>query len=233
MNVDTGEWVDRTSHITGGIDSYYEYQLKCSILFGDKDCTDHVEDLRCRAQQVWLGTTCNGDLYGHVDMDTGKRIAPLYGGLDAFFPAELALSGDLDRARRLQDSGNKMWNLAGVEPEELNYKTMRATGVRPTTSGRKSSSRRIALRALRDGPAGSVDMARNMVYESMKRLSGAERRLRRPWRASSRREGRTCMHSHFLAETLKYLYLLFAPDETLDFDAVVFDTEAHPLKRTW
>jgi mannosidase alpha-like ER degradation enhancer 2 len=40
------------------------------------------------------------------------------------------------------------------------------------------------------------------------------------------------MPSYFLAETLKYLYLLFAPDETLDFDGVVFNTEAHPLRRT-
>ena len=41
------------------------------------------------------------------------------------------------------------------------------------------------------------------------------------------------MHSFFLAETLKYLYLIFAPDDTLDFDHVTFNTEAHPLRRTW
>ncbi|MEA2343560.1 MAG: hypothetical protein QOF63_1729 [Thermoanaerobaculia bacterium] len=28
-------------------------------------------------------------------------------------------------------------------------------------------------------------------------------------------------------------YLLFAPDSALDLDKVVFNTEAHPLKRTW
>jgi len=39
-------------------------------------------------------------------------------------------------------------------------------------------------------------------------------------------------HSFFLAETLKYLYLLFAPD-TLDFEGVAFNTEAHPLRRSW
>ena len=36
--------------------------------------------------------------------------------------------------------------------------------------------------------------------------------------------------SYFLAETLKYLYLLFAPEETLDPGKVVFNTEAHPLR---
>jgi mannosidase alpha-like ER degradation enhancer 2 len=38
------------------------------------------------------------------------------------------------------------------------------------------------------------------------------------------------MPSYFLAETLKYLYLLFAPEGTLDLDAVVFNTEAHPFE---
>jgi mannosidase alpha-like ER degradation enhancer 2 len=41
------------------------------------------------------------------------------------------------------------------------------------------------------------------------------------------------MPSYFMAETVKYLYLLFAPDETLDLNAIVLNTEAHPLRRTW
>lgn len=35
--------------------------------------------------------------------------------------------------------------------------------------------------------------------------------------------------SYFLAETLKYLYLLFSPDDLLPLDRWVFNTEAHPL----
>ena len=41
------------------------------------------------------------------------------------------------------------------------------------------------------------------------------------------------MESFVLAETFKYFYLLFAPPGTLDFDNIVFNTEAHPLRRTW
>jgi hypothetical protein len=40
------------------------------------------------------------------------------------------------------------------------------------------------------------------------------------------------MESFFFAETMKYLYLLFAPESTLEFDKVIFNTEAHPLKRS-
>jgi mannosidase alpha-like ER degradation enhancer 2 len=41
------------------------------------------------------------------------------------------------------------------------------------------------------------------------------------------------MESFFLAETLKYAYLLFAPDGVLPYGSVVFNTEAHPIVRTW
>ncbi|HNS74422.1 MAG TPA: glycoside hydrolase family 47 protein, partial [bacterium] len=46
------------------------------------------------------------------------------------------------------------------------------------------------------------------------------------------KEKKDSQESFFLAETLKYLYLLFAPVE-IDLDKTVFTTEAHPLKRTW
>ena len=38
--------------------------------------------------------------------------------------------------------------------------------------------------------------------------------------------------SFFLAETLKYLFLLFSDSAALDLDAWVLNTEAHPLKVT-
>src|SRR5712692_3302970 len=108
INVETGEWTDTDSHISGAIDSYYEYLLKCWLLFGDEDChrmwldsiaainkylADEVDrQPRLNELELW---------YGHADMNIGQRTAPSYGALDAFFPAVLALSGDLDRARQL------------------------------------------------------------------------------------------------------------------------------------
>src|ERR1051325_2026626 len=38
IDVETGSWTNTDSHISGAIDSYYEYLLKCSLLFGDQDC---------------------------------------------------------------------------------------------------------------------------------------------------------------------------------------------------
>lgn len=38
------------------------------------------------------------------------------------------------------------------------------------------------------------------------------------------------MQSFWLAETLKYLWLLFAPNTTISLDEWVLNTEAHPLR---
>jgi mannosidase alpha-like ER degradation enhancer 2 len=41
------------------------------------------------------------------------------------------------------------------------------------------------------------------------------------------------MQSFLFAETFKYFYLIFAPPKTLAFDQVTFNTEAHPVRKTW
>lgn len=38
------------------------------------------------------------------------------------------------------------------------------------------------------------------------------------------------MESFFLAETLKYLYLIQAPDNEINLRKYVFNTEAHPTR---
>ena len=38
-----------------------------------------------------------------------------------------------------------------------------------------------------------------------------------------------CLQSFFLAETLKYLYLIFEEDNVVSLDEWVFNTEAHPF----
>lgn len=44
------------------------------------------------------------------------------------------------------------------------------------------------------------------------------------------KEKQDAMESFFLAETLKYLYLLFSPQSTLNFNKIIFNTEAHPIQ---
>ena len=128
INVETGKWLVSDSHVSGAIDSYYEYLLKAWLLFGDQDCKRMWRESIAPVNKYLADGETGHDLwYGHADMNSGKRTATTFGALDAFFPAVLALSGDLVRAKRLQASSFKMWQLHGIEPEELNYRTMEVT----------------------------------------------------------------------------------------------------------
>ncbi len=125
IDVETGKWLSPASHVGGGIDSYYEYLLKCGRLFGDPDCQRMwAESLRALNAHL-ADEAPSGLWYGQVDMTTGQRTASEFGALHAFLPGTLALGGDLDHARRLQDSCFKMWNLRGIEPELIDYRRMR------------------------------------------------------------------------------------------------------------
>src|SRR5437764_3364859 len=128
INVETGAWTDTDSHISGAIDSYYEYLLKCAILFDDQDCR-RMWEASLTAINQHLRDETKGRMkpelwYGHAEMNTGKRTTTTYGALDAFFPAVLALSSDLNRAQLLQESSFKMWQKNDIEPEEIDYQTM-------------------------------------------------------------------------------------------------------------
>lgn len=227
IDVMTGVWVDRESSISGGTDSYYEYLLKAWKLFGDEDCKG-MWDSSILAINRHLADTSKGMLwYGRAEMDTGIINRPLYGALDAFFAGMLAMGGDTIRAIALQKSNYKMWTSADLEPETLNYRTMRITdgyyALRPENlescyylyqytrdpaylSMGAEMFRSLVRYCRTEGGYAAIKDVRNMVPDDL-------------------------MESYFLAETLKYAYLLFAPEHTLDFSEVVFNTEAHPFRR--
>jgi mannosidase alpha-like ER degradation enhancer 2 len=63
----------------------------------------------------------SGLWYGVSDFETGARLRPEYGALEAFFAGTLVLAGDLDRARRLQESNFRMWTAARAEADVFDY----------------------------------------------------------------------------------------------------------------
>jgi ER degradation enhancer, mannosidase alpha-like 2 len=229
IDVETGAWTNADSHISGGIDSYYEYLWKCWLLFGDKDCRD-MWNASIPAVNKYLADEIGSGLwYGHADMQTGKRTKTEYGALDAFFPALLALSGDLERARRLQASSFKMWNLHDIEPEILDYKTMHV--VAGSYHLRPEIIESTYYLYHYTGDSRYRKMGEKMFDDFVKycRTDAGYAALADVISKQQRDE----MESFVLAETFKYFYLLFASPETLEFDKVIFNTEAHPSKRVW
>jgi mannosidase alpha-like ER degradation enhancer 2 len=227
INVETGEWTNTDSHISGAIDSYYEYLLKCWLLFGDADCK-RMWDASIVAINKYLEDDWQGELwYGHADMNTGARRATSYGALDAFFPAVLALSGDLKRAARLQQSSFSMWWVAGIEPEEFDYRARKITSPGYPLRPEIVESAYYLWRITKDDRYRStaaqlwLDFVRHcrtdVAYAALKNVESKEKA--------------DAMQSFLFAETFKYFYLLFAPPETLDFRNVIFNTEAHPIRK--
>src|SRR5438045_7880658 len=72
INVETGAWTNTGSHISGGIDSYYEYLWKCWLLFGDKDCRD-MWDTSIPAVNKYLADEVRGGVWdGHAAIQKGQ-----------------------------------------------------------------------------------------------------------------------------------------------------------------
>ncbi|MBI4499594.1 MAG: glycoside hydrolase family 47 protein [Gemmatimonadetes bacterium] len=229
INVETGQWVDRDSHLSGGIDSYYEYLLKSWRLFGDQDFKQMWDSSIVAANRYLADQRPTGLWYGHADMRSGRRGATHYGALDAFLPAVLALGGDTDRAGRLMESVLRMWTRFGIEPEELDYVTMQIvdSGYALRPEAIESAYYLYHFTGNEHFRKMGRIMTDSLLYYT--RTPDAFAALRNV--VTKQQADR--MESFFLAETLKYAYLLFAPPRALDFDVVTFNTEAHPLRRTW
>lgn len=227
INIVTGDWTDPASHVSGGIDSYYEYLLKCGILFKDADCKKMWATTIQALNKYVADEAPTGLWYGTVNMNTGERIAPHWGALDAFFAGALALSGDIPRAERLQNSSDKMWMIANIESEEIDYSSMKITIPGYPLRPEIVESTFYLYRATHD--ARYLEMGRT-YFEDLVKYCRTENGYAELKNVETKEKGDR-MPSYFLAETLKYFYLLYAPEKTLDLSKVVFNTEAHPLRK--
>jgi mannosidase alpha-like ER degradation enhancer 2 len=267
INVETGQWTNTDSHISGAIDSYYEYLLKCWLLFADVDCLQMwrnslvaINKYLADDRELQIDGRPERELwYGHANMNTGARTKTTYGALDAFFPAVLALSGDRQAAARLQASSLKMWQRHGIEPEEIDYRTWEVTEpgypLRPeiiestyylhhyASLGQQASSplhatAEIAGQGDPRGKVASSPDAASYRRQGQMLFTDFVKHCRTDagyatLKSVVTKEQADAMPSYLFAETFKYFYLLFAPPQTLQFDKVILNTEAHPVRRTW
>jgi ER degradation enhancer, mannosidase alpha-like 2 len=228
INVETGKWTSRESHIGSGIDSYYEYLMKCWLLFRDEECLDLWRESIAAVNRYVADETPGGLWYGVVDFETGKRIRTEYGALEAFFPAVLVLSGDFDRGQRLQESGFRMWTSALAEPDGFDYSTMKPTlkrwPLRPE----------IIESAFYLSQASGAPRWKEMGERFLKDLNACCRVESGYTTLDDVTTGKQgdLMPSFFLAETLKYLWLLDTKG-AVNLGRTIFNTEAHPLWRSW
>lgn len=225
IDVQTGQWVDRISHIGCCIDSYYEYLLKGAILFDDRELREAWDLSKAAIDQHIAEEVDSALWFAQVNKETGELVNRTVTLYDAYFPAVLCLAGDLENAARYQDSWNSLWLKYGLEPMVYDYGKQEilhpAYNLNPEiiesayylyhfTGDKKYKE--MAFRYYNDILAFCrTDVAFTNIQDV---------------RTKAQKDH---METFFLAETMKYLYLVFADPEGINPDACVFSTEAHPF----
>jgi len=229
IDVTSSEWQNTDSHVSGMIDSYYEYLLKSWLLFEDEDFGE-MWRTSVPAVHRHLADEYDGQLwYGHADMWSGRRTLTRFGALDAFLPAVLVLAGDTSRAERLMMSVFDMWTAFDIEPEQLDYMTREV--VYPPYFLRPEALESAYYLHRLTGDPQYLRMGK-VMFESI--VAHTQHEVGFTALESVVTKARAdAMESFFLAETLKYAFLLFADSNVANVNNAVFNTEAHPIWRTW
>lgn len=225
IHVETGQWFNTESHLSGMIDSFYEYLVKAWLMFGDPEFKLMWETLKPGIDR-YLADQKGGLWIGRADMTTGRRTRTWFGSLDCFFPATLALAGETKTARRLQESAYRLWTKYGIEPEMMDYQTMET--VNASYSLRPENLESAYTLYQITGNDRYLAMGK-VFFDSLVRYCRNETAYAH-LRSVHTKEQTDSMESFFLAETLKYAYLLFHPEPLVDFNEMLFNTEAHPLR---
>jgi len=226
IDIQTGKWVNSRSHIGAYIDSYYEYLYKSWLLFGDKDFKTAFDVHNAAIKKHYISKTDKGWFMHQVDMNTGKIIDTKYGALEAFYAGLCAFAGDVKTGREIQEANYYMWTRFNIEPEEFDFKADTITSayyiLRPENLESAFYMYRLSgeNKYLWQGKVmveSIIEHCKNDAgFASLKNVQTFEKM--------------NSMESFFFGETLKYAYLIFAPESTLDFKKVVLTTEAHPFK---
>jgi len=229
IDVETGEWVSAQSHICAGVDSYYEYLYKSYLLFDDPqlgsiwhESVNHINK--------YIADEYDGKLwYRRVNMNTSEPVSSVITLYDAFFPAILALSGDIPRAKRLQNTWDWLWNKYGLEPMAYDYRKAIATYPVYDLNPEIIESAYYLYHLTGDSAYYYMN---EKYWSDIKKYCRTEVAFTSIENVETMKQ-KDYMPTFFFAETLKYLYLTFSHGQSsFDFDNQVFNTEAHPFKRS-
>lgn len=229
INVETGEWVSPQSHICAGVDSYYEYLYKSYLLFGDEELGNIWKESMVGVHKYIAEIYDNKLWYGRVDMNTGKQVSTVITLYDAFFPAILALSGDIERAEILQKTWDWVWSQHGLEPTAYDYK--KGTYNYPVYDLNPEIIESAYYLFHITGDSSYFEMNRK-YWNNIKEFCRTDIAFTSIKNVITK-EQRDYMPTFFFAETLKYLYLTFSRGNIgFSLDDYVFNTEAHQFKKS-
>ncbi|RWR77120.1 alpha-mannosidase I MNS5-like protein [Cinnamomum micranthum f. kanehirae] len=222
LDVVTGQWIEYSSGIGAGVDSFYEYLMKAHVLFGSDEFWDMFHSAYLAVQKYFR----HGPWYHEADMRTGKATYWQLTSLQAFWPGLQILVGDIEAANSSHREFFHVWERFGVLPErylldrEMLHPTEKYYPLRPELA----ESTLYLYQATKD--PWYIEVGESIV-KSLNTYTKVEGGF------ASVKDVTTMQledhqHSFFLAETCKYLYLLFN-DSFLANQNYIFTTEGHPF----
>lgn len=248
INVQNGKWVATESGIGAGVDSYFEYLVKGALLLH----MPRLMEIFYYDYELIKSYIMKSDWYVWVGMTSGSVTMPIFQSLETFFPGILTIVGDIEQAKKSLYNYHQIWKSYGFVPEFYdigNNKPHKRDGypLRPEFI----ESVLYLYQATKDPHLLNIgaDVV-DSIYHSARTDCGFAT-IKSVFDHSI--EDR--MESFFLAETLKYLYLLFDEDNFLHNKGThgtiwkqsstskstmkqsciigsggyVFNTEAHPI----
>lgn len=206
VDAKSGKWLQAHTGVGAGVDSYYEYLLKAHIILGDTDLLGMFAIARRAANEHLL--TAKG-LHGEVDMNAGKssRRHPYVSALQAFWPALEVLAGDIARAEQLYFPLFEVWSNYEALPDVWDV-----AAKRPLRYARDSPLRPELIESTYFLYSATKDAS--YLHRGAMMLRALQRKCKVQCGfasiadvATGRLDDR--MDSYFLAETAKYLFMLF------------------------
>ncbi|TVU28455.1 hypothetical protein EJB05_19972 [Eragrostis curvula] len=211
LDVLTGKWIEYSTGIGAGVDSFYEYLMKAYILFGCDEYWDMFHSAYLAVQKYFR----HGPWYHEADMRTGEATHWQLTSLQAFWPGLQTLLGDVAAANLSHREFYNVWQrfekYYPLRPEfaESTFYLYQATKDPWYLEVGEAIVGSLNYYTKVDGGFASVRDVSTMKLEDHQ-------------------------HSFFLSETCKYLFLLY-DDSFLKNQNYIFTTEGHPLpiRSTW
>ncbi|PAN08059.1 hypothetical protein PAHAL_1G383700 [Panicum hallii] len=228
LDVLTGKWIEYSSGIGAGVDSFYEYLIKAYILFGSDEYWDMFHSAYLAVQKYFR----HGPWYHEADMRTGEATHWQLTSLQAFWPGLQTLLGDVAAANLSHREFYNVWQRFGVLPERylLDYGILHPTEKYYPLRPEFAESTFYLYQATKDPWYLEVGEAIIGSLNYYTKVDGGFASVR----DVSTMKLEDHQHSFFLSETCKYLFLLY-DDSFLRNQNYIFTTEGHPLpiRSTW
>ncbi|DAZ95638.1 TPA: hypothetical protein N0F65_002267 [Lagenidium giganteum] len=244
----TGKFIGGSSTITFGAlgDSFYEYLLKVYVYSGkreqDKYLRKFYDDAVDGMEKLLLYYSEQDKLYFLKELRVPSEMETnQMDHLLCFVPGLLALGTlqdptaveknkrHLDLSKKLMETCYQMYHRqpTGLSPDIIRFPNMRVTDAKYRLRPETVESLFYLWRTTKDPKYRDYGWEIFQSLEKNAKTNYGYGAVLDVTRMPAKVEDK--MESFFLAETLKYHYLLQAPNDVIPLDKYVFNTEAHPF----